>query len=369
MARWFRGVLAATAVGGPLTLAAVLSVTSPDPPHPASGAAVASPPAATSRSPGRSPRQTFTLALIGNMPYGGRALAAFPDAVAQINADPAVRWVVHLGDVKDGRSPCSDGYFRQIKATLDNVRQPLVYVVGDNDWADCHLPQDGSHDPLERLSNVRRVFFPHPGRTLGRHPATVTSQAALGLPENVRWQRAGVGFASVDIVGSDNGLATWTGRRQPTAPQSADMATRTAAAVQLVRDTFAEARRDGQRAVVLLMQADMFSSAATRPSATAIAGFRPMVAAIASEAAGFDGQVYLFNGDSHRYRQDQPLAAGSPWPALYGVTGDVPNLTRVTVDGAAYARDYLRVTVDSGATRMVTWTRVPFRSAARLPPS
>ncbi len=88
--------------------------------------------------------------------------------------------------------------------------------------------------------------------------------------------------------------------------------------------------------------------------------FKPVVAAIAQESASFGRPVYLFNGDSHIYNADQPLTAGSSWLSFYGVDQAAPNLTRVTVDGSANAKDYLRVTITQSRAEPLTWTRVPF---------
>lgn len=304
----------------------------------------------------------YSFAVIGDMPYGAAEIANFPNVVAQINADPAVRWVNHLGDIKNGSTVCSDSYFQQIKADFDAFRDPLVYTVGDNEWTDCHRPNNGGYDPLERLAAIRRIFFPTPGRTLGQHSARVTSQADLGIPENVRWQRAGVAFAAVDVVGSNNSLAPWTGNSAPTPEQNAEVIARTAATIQEIHDTFADARRSHLRAVTVLMQADMFDPTVADPTFADNYGFQAIVAALAREAASFDGAVYLFNGDSHLFHVDQPLAAGSPWLALYGITRPVPNLTRVTVDGSSHATDYLRVTVHEHGAHPLTWVRVPFTS-------
>jgi len=62
--------------------------------------------------------------------------------------------------------------------------------------------------------------------------------------------------------------------------------------------------------------------------------------------------VYLFDGDSHIYNSDQPLAAGSPWLITYGVQGAAENLQRVTVDGSSNNKDWLKGTVNRpGALR------------------
>jgi hypothetical protein len=72
--------------------------------------------------------------------------------------------------------------------------------------------------------------------------------------------------------------------------------------------------------------------------------------------------VYLFNGDSHVYNDDQPLAAGPKWLSFYGVSQPVSNLTRVTVDGSTAVNNYLRVTVHPSGSSVLDWTRVPFSS-------
>ena len=46
----------------------------------------------------------FTFAVIGDIPYGDAQIARFPRVVDQINADPAVAFVDHLGDIKSGSS-------------------------------------------------------------------------------------------------------------------------------------------------------------------------------------------------------------------------------------------------------------------------
>lgn len=303
---------------------------------------------------------SYTFAVIGDIPYGSTAIANFPKAIAQINADPAVQWVTHLGDIKDGSSVCSDAYFQQIRDDFDQFQDPLVYTVGDNEWTDCHRANNGGYNPLERLAKVRQVFFPQPGRTLGQHSAPVQSQADLGVPENVRWQRADIGFAAADVVGSNNSLASWTGQTAPTPEQTAEVLGRTSATIQEIHDAFADARRQHRRAVVLMLQADMFDPTVPNPTFADYYGFQPIVAAIARESAAYKGQVYLFNGDSHVYHTDKPLAAGSKWLSFYGISTPVSNLTRITVDGSGNAKDYLRVTVNGRGSQVLSWAKVAF---------
>jgi hypothetical protein len=331
------------------------------------GLCVAAAPASASTagvpaSPGRPGHGPYTFAVIGDIPYGDAQIARFPSVVQQINADPAVQWVDHLGDIKNGSSVCSDAYFAMIKKDFDAFEDPLVYTTGDNEWVDCHRANNGAYNPLERLAKLRELFFAHPGVTLGQHPARVRSQAELGLPEDVSWERADVAFAALDVQGSNNSLAPWTGlgRTAPTPEQTVEVLSRTSAVIVQIHETFERAKREHLRGVVLLQQADMFDPTVPNPQFADYYAFAPIVAAIAREAAAFRGPVYLFNGDSHVYNSDTPLAQGSPWLSFYGVTTPAPNLTRVTVDGSTGVNDYLRVTAHEHGPEVLTWEKVPF---------
>jgi hypothetical protein len=302
----------------------------------------------------------FTFAVIGDIPYGDAQIAAFPARIDQLNADPDVQLIDHLGDIKSGSSQCTDAYFASIKTQFDRVKDPLVYTPGDNEWTDCHRPNNGSYNPLERLAAVRSTFFPQPGRTLGQRTVAVDSQAAEGYPENVSYTRGDVAFAAVHIVGSNNSLVPWTGKTSPTPEQTAEVLGRTSAAIQLVRDTFRRANEDQDRAVVLLTQADMFDPTVAAPTYADWYGFEPIVKAIAQEASAFHGPVFLFNGDSHVYNQDHPLAAGSSWLSLYHVATPAPNVARVTVEGSTGVDEWLKVVVDKHDPGVLAITRVPF---------
>lgn len=304
----------------------------------------------------------FTFAVIGDIPYGAGQIARFPRVVDQIDADPSVRLVDHLGDIKSGSSRCDDAYFAMIRAQFDRFTDPLVYTPGDNEWTDCHRPNNGSYDPLERLAAVRATFFPRPGKTLGGHSVAVQSHAAQGYPEDVRYSRAGVVFAAIHVVGSDNSLLPWTGHTGPTPEQVAEEQGRTADVLALIDESFAQASAEDAKSVALLTQADMFDPTVSDPQHSDYDAFTPIVHAIADHARDFGKPVYLFNGDSHVYNADHPLGAGSPWLSLYGVGAAVPNLQRVTVDGSTGVSDYLRVRVTEDPAAPLSWVKVPFES-------
>ena len=324
--------------------------------------------AADNNANGTADSQAFTFGVIGDIPYGDAEIAKFPARIQDINADSALKFVTHVGDIKNGSSVCSDEYFGKIRAQFDTFEHPLVYTPGDNEWVDCHRTNNGAYNPLERLDKLREVFFNEPGKTLGA-TMPVKAQEDVGLPENVRFTENRVAFSVLNIQGSNNSLQPWTGLGETTATpeQLAEVEARTDAALEQIRGTFADAERRNDRAVVLMTQADMFDPsllAAATANPEIMSGFRAIVAAIVEETNSFDAPVYLINGDSHVFAENQPLAAGSPWLEIYGQPA-ADNLQRVTVDGSANATNYVRFSVAGNSAvggPVLSWEKVPFRS-------
>jgi hypothetical protein len=304
----------------------------------------------------------YTFAVIGDVPYGTADEAAFPSFVQKIDADPDVSSVVHLGDIKSGSTTCDDARLTRVRQQFDLFDDPLYYTPGDNEWTDCHRPNNGGYDPLERLAKVRSLFFSPAGRTQGNDGAGVgvKTQAAQGVPENFRWTRADISFATLHVVGSNNDLAPWTGQTGPTPAQLAEEQHRMDVTIDNVRAAFADARRSHRRAVVLMQQADMFDPTVTDPKLSDYSAFKPLVQAIVDESRTYAGPVYLFNGDSHVFHRDRPLASGSSWLSFYGVQGSADRVQRVTVDGSGLGeKGYLKVSVVGRGDQPLDIRKVP----------
>lgn len=310
----------------------------------------------------------FTFGVIGDIPYGTAEIAKFPERIQDINADRELKFVTHVGDIKNGSSVCSDEYFANIRTQFDTFAHPLVFTPGDNEWVDCHRTNNGSYNPLERLDKLREVFFNEPGKTLGA-TMPVATQADLGLPENVRFTQNRVAFSVLNIQGSNNSLQPWSGLGETAATpeQLAEVEHRTAAVLDQIRETFADAERRNDRAVVLMTQADMFDPSllnAASANPEVVSGFRELVQAIVEETNSFDAPVYLINGDSHVFAENEPLKAGSPWLDIYGQPA-ADDLQRITVDGSANATNYVRFSVAGNSAEgadVLTWEKVPFSS-------
>ncbi len=280
-----------------------------------------------------------TLSIIGDTPYGDAQVQQFPLLVADVDRQPDVRAVVHLGDVKSGSSTCTDERFLSVRGLFNTFDDPFVITPGDNDWTDCHRANNGAFVPTERLAKFREVFYPRPGRTLGGKAMKVETQASdprfRRYVENQRWETGGAVIATVHVVGSRNGLAPWT-PDQP-ALRLAEVAERDEANLAWIDAAFDRAHHADARGVVLAMQADTFASAGP-------AGFEKVLARIAARAAAFDGPVLLLQGDTHTYKTDQPL----------------PNVTRIVVEGET-AAEWLRLRIDGDLPGLFSWTREAVR--------
>jgi len=311
-------------------------------------------------------RQAYTLAVFGDFPYGDAKIADMPDFFALINSDPKVDIVVHLGDIKAGsNSSCTDEYFAMIDSAFATFKDPLVYTPGDNEWVDCHQASknNGFYTPTERLQAVRNLFFPVAGQTLGGRKKQLLTEADdpanSAYVENVIWMESQVVFATLNIQGSNDDLASWGSPLPANASnfpsQSAERAARSQANSAWLEKTFALARDNNAAGVVLAFQADMWDAT------SALSGFDDVVQHIGKLAIAFGKPVLLLEGDSHLYRVDQPYTASSPLFALHPSTPIAPNITRIVVEGDGNRTEYTRLTVDPSkdASGLFSWERVP----------
>src|SRR5262249_2069034 len=307
--------------------------------------------------------QPRTIAVMGDLPYGAVKLAALPRLIDQVNADPNVDMVAHLGDIKAGtNSACTDAYFQQIHDSFERFEAPLVYTPGDNEWTDCHvaIKNNGLFTPTERLQAVRNLFFPVPGQTLGVHKRFVLSEAIdprnRAYVENVLWLRSRFVFAALNVTGSNDDLDPWGTPLPDDAASFPTQAQERAARLQTnlawLQTAFLVATATNAPGVVLLMQADMWDATGN------LDGYDEMVRQIGVRAQGFRGPVLLLEGDSHVFRVDHPYTQATPDDqALFQLHPDTPvapNVTRLVVEGSNTVPtrfEYVRLTVQAGSSQ------------------
>ena len=249
--------------------------------------------------------QSFEFALIGDMPYHPDDSVKFDRLIEDINEDTSIQWVMHTGDVKSGGSLCSDEYLHGRFNWYAQFQAPFIITPGDNEWTDCHRIAAGEYRPLERLAKFREIFYQNPTESLGQNKMPLQSQAELpgfeAYPENQRWEKNGVYFATMHIVGSLNGLAPFKGR---TEANDKEVEARMDAAVHWLKETF-ELADANSKGVFLMIHAN--PGFEYRKDSTVARAFGPYMDALEAAIIRYGRPVILAHGDSHYFRIDKPL--------------------------------------------------------------
>ncbi len=373
---------------------------------------------------------TTRIAVFGDSPYGTKPtdtaeFDVYPTLVNSINADPSVALVLHVGDIHSGKTYCTAKYDQDIYNFWTAFQKPLVYTPGDNEWTDCHKTGEGGGlynkttgqidyltdpngqlldyaggNPAQNLELVRSIFFSDPGFTLGGRKLVLSQRyfydrahpSDANYAENVIFVKSRVLFVAVNVPGgSNNDQDIWYKAPTMSPEQAQDVSDRSAADIRWLDTAFALARLLRLNAVVIQTQADMWDldgTAAGGPGQVAphLTGYEGIIGDIAANANAFKKPVLLFNGDSHRFRSDNPLSQGAacivepvaggaaeacgaddPW--LQHPLYNVPNFHRVVVHGSTFPFEWVKVTIEpranapAGASLSAfgpfSWERVP----------
>jgi len=218
------------------------------------------------------PPGAIVFALMGDAPYSEAEVQRFDALIDDLNARD-LAFVAHVGDITSGRGPCTDEWFEARKRQFARLEHPFILLPGDNDWTDCHRT---GFDPMERLAKWRELFCK-------QIPVEEFSSQGNPYCEHVRWQLGGLVFVALNVPGSHNnyGHPEYTRRMQ---------------AVFSWLDE-AEALSRG-RTLVILMQADPFVVGK---------GYETLLERLLRLGAERPGKVILVHGDTHTYRNDEPL--------------------------------------------------------------
>jgi hypothetical protein len=257
----------------------------------------------------------LSFALMGDTPYSEAEVRRLDSLIDQLNAQELV-FVAHVGDITSGQGPCTDAWFEARKRQLARIRHPFILLPGDNDWTDCHRT---GFDPMERLDKWRALFC-FPEKSFRGRKLTLERQAGEYC-EHVRWEHEGLLFVALNVQGSNNNL----GR---TAAMDAEYERRMSAVFEWLDESIAAAESRGAAKVVVLMQADPFLT--HRPD-----GFVRLRQVLATHAAWLGNKLVLVHGDTHLYKDDEPL----------------PGLHRIEVYGSPFVA-WLRGSIVSGELRV-----------------
>lgn len=362
----------------------------------------------------------FSMAVIGDQPYGTSPtdtvlFDANPAFISKINADTDVSMVLHAGDIHSGKQYCTLSYNLAVRDQYLKFKTPLIYTPGDNEWSDCHKAAQGGGvynattnaidykldstgqlidyaggDPVSNLDLVRNIFFPNPGKAFGSgmdvHSQALEYDTAFptdkNYVENVWVEKSGVMMLTLNIPGgSNNDTDPWYGAPTMSPVQAQEVANRSAANLRWLDVAFKKAKANGDAAVVIMAQADMWDVDGKSPAH--LTQYKQFLDRVASQSIAFGKPVLMINGDSHSYRSDNPLMQKAPCviePSA-GVTAtacsndaydsqpngySLSNFHRIVVHGSTAPLEWLKLTVDpvqnvsasANAFGPFTWTRM-----------
>jgi len=200
--------------------------------------------------------------VLGDTPYTEAEAERLDLLIDEMNAQP-LAFVVHVGDIGSSAAACGDEWLLQRKRQFARIRHRFVLLPGDNEWSDCR-------QPLERLKRWRELFCETPAE----------------FCEHRRWETAGWVFVALNVPGHDNNL------------RHAEHAPRMKAVLAWLDEAAALAEK--RAGLVVLMQANPFFTVPRD-------GFRSLRQRLAELALRSPGKVVLIHGDTHFYRDDEPL--------------------------------------------------------------
>jgi hypothetical protein len=266
-------------------------------------------------NPAKSKHEDFHFVLIGDTPYS--KLDEYSLKKILTESTKGASFVIHVGDIKGGREPCTDELISSRLALLGESPVPLIYTPGDNEWVDC------DNGPLNRLDFIRKKIF-LTGSSLGKKNLMTQRQASH--PENRRWLHQGIVFVTLNMPGSFNGIGLLT---------DAQINHRMTENKVWLNTAFEQAKASDCAGIVVTLHANMGLNAdgfytLKGKALKAYGDFRETLITAFTE---LQKPSLFLHGDSHRFITDRPIA-------------NAPKLQRVESFGFPFTSAWVRISVE-----------------------
>lgn len=256
------------------------------------------------------PGEPLTFAVMGDVPYAEGEYELLKKQLTEL--PDRAEFVVHVGDIKPGAPPCTEGIYIRVASVLRESKPPVFIIPGDNEWNDCILP-----NPKTAWGYWYKHFLRFDSRW--NHKLPVKRQ--LSRLENFAMVQKGVLIVGVNLVGGRvHDKNEWEVR------QGQD--------VKWLEEQFAAAGSDVASAVVL---GHAFPGSKDRKR------FEKGFLAVAKK---FDRPITYIHGDGHRWIHDRP------WK-------EHMNVERIQVDQGGIAPPLLVTPPQSSGKKFVFDRRKP----------
>ena len=278
---------------------------------------------------------SFFFHVLADLPYKeDQEVTLEEKIIPTLQQDPGP-FLVHLGDIKGGGDSCDLDLLEARIFQIKNIHPSAVfYTPGDNEWTDCDRKKlKKPVSELKMLETLRALYF----RNEKEKPAYLNAIRQVLYPENQRWQYLNNVFATIHLVGTNNGRTDILLDNEDFA--LSQVTARDAANRYWLRETFKRAHETNARTVIIATQADVTNSSFKSPctpaepkNCNAFAAFNTQ---LREEAARFQKPVLLLHGDSFPYCTDKTFG-----------TDIAPNLWRFNAAGDYKIIDAVTITVD-----------------------
>ena len=241
------------------------------------------------------PSVIFTV--VGDVPYNEGQRSDLKSFIKAHNEKGKSEFLVHVGDIKAGKTPCDKAIYKDVSTILKEVSVPTFIVLGDNEYNDCD-------DPIEGLEFWNQYFLHLNKNWEFEHQIAYQVERT----ENFSWSENEVVFMGINLVGSQvHDIEEWNTRLLDNA--------------EWIKKQL-EAHKNSSKAAVVFAHANIVEGGPEK--------FETFIKTFMTAAAAYDMPILFIHGDGHRWIKDRP------WHEK--------NILRVQVDGGAEA---VQITVNT----------------------
>ena len=132
---------------------------------------------------------SLRFAIFADTPYNEEQVDSLPRYIEQLNLLNK-SFVIHLGDIKGGTSPCVETYYVKIANFFHESSSPVFFIPGDNEWNDCDDPNLAWDFWWSHLHNFEDYW-----------PDTFDVERQTVREENFAWVSKKVLLIGINLVG------------------------------------------------------------------------------------------------------------------------------------------------------------------------
>ncbi|MBU1100369.1 MAG: metallophosphoesterase [Bacteroidetes bacterium] len=252
--------------------------------------------------------EKIIISVMGDVPRSEIENDLIQEHIRLHNEKSNAEFMFHVGDIKDGKSPCEEEVYDRVAGYLKRLTIPVFIVPGDNEWNDCSCP-----DSAWVLWEKYFLSFENNWKL------SIDVQRQNVRKENFAFMTKGVLLIGLNLVGGRvHDEDEWEVRNKQCAAW--------------VEDQFSK-NREYVRAAVLFLQAN--------PDAK----HKTFMESFLKSAKEFSKPIIFIHGDGHEW--------------IYEEEWLLPNITRIQVDKGGIAPP-LKIVINSDGERIINYNRNQF---------